>query len=336
MSERDTQSNKYQLTVNNPSEKKITHKMIKDRLIKNFSTLTYFCMADEKGTTYHTHIYVHFTSRVRFSMLKRYFKEAHIEVAKGTPTDNINYIQKTGKWENTDKSETTVPNTFEEYGKRPPDTRGKRNDMTELYEMVQEGLTNADIIAINQDYILNIEKIDRLRTTILTERYKDELRTDLKVIYISGETGTYKTSSVLKEHGARNVYRVTDYDHPFDGYVGQDVLAFDEFRSSLRLKDMLNYCDIYPLELPARYNNKYCCYHTVYIISNWALEDQYHELQINDKKSWEAFLRRIHEVRIHSKAGVKVYKSVEEYLHRTEEFMELTQEEMKQLELPFK
>ena len=75
MSERDTQSNKYQLTVNNPAEKKITHKKIKDRLIKNFSTLTYFCMADEKGTTYHTHIYVHFTSRVRFSMLKRYFKE---------------------------------------------------------------------------------------------------------------------------------------------------------------------------------------------------------------------------------------------------------------------
>lgn len=42
---------------------------------------------------------------------------------------------------------------------------------------------------------------------------------------------------------------------------------------------MLQYCDIYPIQLPARYANKFACYETVYIISNWSLEDQYKEVQ---------------------------------------------------------
>ncbi len=57
---------------------------------------------------------------------------------------------------------------------------------------------------------------------------------DLKVIYISGATGTGKTRGILDKHGDGNVYRVNDYEHPFDGYSCQNILAFDEFRSQLR------------------------------------------------------------------------------------------------------
>ncbi len=31
---------------------------------------------------------------------------------------------------------------------------------------------------------------------------------------------------------------------------GQDVIVFEEFRSSLKIQDMLNYLDGYPCELP--------------------------------------------------------------------------------------
>jgi hypothetical protein len=207
-------------------------------------------------------------------------------------SDNINYIRKTGKWKDSEKAETSIPDTFEEYGKRPPDSRGKLSGMTELYQMVNDGMTNTEILAINQDYILQIDKIDKLRTMLLIEKYKGIIRKNLRVIYISGATGTGKTSGVLAEHGAENVYRVTDYLHPFDSYNCQPVICFDEFRSSLYLKDMLNYCDIYPLELPARFSNKYACYDTVYIISNWGLEKQYSELQKEDTASWKAFFAK--------------------------------------------
>lgn len=329
---KDTQSNKYLLTINNPKEKGLTHEEIKKILISQFKTLEYFALADEMGKTYHTHIFVYFNSRVRFSTLKKHFPEAHIDVVKGLVSENINYIKKSGKWKDSEKSETSIPDTFAEYGKRPRDSKGKLSDMTELYEMVNEGLSNTEILAINQDYILQIDKIDKLRTMLLTEKYKGVIRTNLRVIYITGATGTGKTSGILVKHGAENVYRVTDYLHPFDGYACQSVICFDEFRSSLYLKDMLNYCDIYPLELPARFSNKYACYDTVYIVSNWELEKQYSELQKEDVASWKAFLRRISEVKEYKSIGnIVTYNSVEEYFSRDTEFVAVSDTD----EIPF-
>lgn len=122
---KDTQSNKYLLTINNPKEKGLTHGEIKKILVNNFKTLEYCAMADEMGKTYHTHIFAYFNSRVRFSTVKKNFPEAHIDVVKGMVSDNINYIRKTGKWKDSEKAETSIPDTFEEYGKRPLDSRQK-------------------------------------------------------------------------------------------------------------------------------------------------------------------------------------------------------------------
>ena len=73
--------------------------------------------------------------------------------------------------------------------------------MSELYQMVMDNMTNAEILAQNQDYILQIDKIDKVRTTILTEKYKETVRLDLEVVYISGATGTGKTRGVLEKNG---------------------------------------------------------------------------------------------------------------------------------------
>ena len=260
------------------------------------------------------------SSRVRFSTVKKQFPEAHIEKCKGTVSENVNYIRKCGKWElDESKQETKIEGTFEEYGTKPPDSKGKRNDMSVLYQMINDNMTNAEIIATNQDYILQIDKLDKIRTTILTERFKETIRLDMEIIYIYGATGTGKTRGVYESNGYSNVYRVTDYLHPFDGYNCQPVICFDEFRSSIKLKEMLLYCDIYPLELPSRFSNKYACYNKVYIVSNWSLEKQYHEIQREDMESWKAFLRRIHKVIVYDKNGsVTEYKSVQEYQDRNE------------------
>ena len=327
------QRHAFQVTINNPLEHGFDHLKIKKTLIENFTTLRYFCMADEIGKegTPHTHIYVCFTSRVRFSMVKKYFPTAHIEIAHGNVQSNIDYIKKTGKLEDSAKAETKIEGTYEEWG-TVPTQKGKIADMEELYGMIQAGYTNAEILAINNDYILNIDKLDKLRTMLLTEKFKDTRRTDLEVIYISGATGTGKTRGILDKHGDGNVYRVSDYQHPFDGYNCQSIMAFDEFRSQLRLSDMLKYCDIYPMELPARYSNKFACYETVYIISNWSLEEQYKEVQKENPESWNAFLRRIHEVRIYDKAGkITIYDSVDAYLKRKENFHSIEPED----ECPF-
>lgn len=59
---------------------------------------------------------------------------------------------------------------------------------------------------------------------------------------------------------------------------------------------MLNYLDIYPLQLPARYHDRVVCYTTIYITSNIPLEKQYVDIQRYQPETWRAFLRRIHNV----------------------------------------
>ena len=85
---------------------------------------------------------------------------------------------------------------------------------------------------------------------------------------------------------------------------------------------MLLYCDIYPIELPSRYANKYACYNKVYIVSNWALEKQYSEIQHEDEESWKAFLRRIHKVIVYDACGnMTEYATAQSYLERSRDFM---------------
>lgn len=335
------QRNSFQITINNPDLYGWDHLKIKQTLIEKFPTLRYFCMADEIGQqgTYHTHIYVCFSSRVRFRTVQKHFEHTHITPALGSVKANLEYIKKTGKWADTEKAETRIEGTFEDWGKIPTQ-KGSREDMAELFEMIEAGCSNAEILAFNNDYILNIEKLDKLRTTLMIDKYKNTRRLDLRVIYVSGATGTGKTRNILDRHGDSSVFRVTDYLHPFDNYSCQPVLVFEEFRSSLRISDMLNYCDIYPLELPARYSNKFACYGTVYITSNWSLEEQYSEVQKDSPETWKAFLRRIHEVQIYNGDGtVTTYDTVEKYLHRKETFHPVSPEEEfpfgKQEELPF-
>lgn len=334
MNNKDTQSYAYQITINNPADKGLTHDTISHLIINNFKTVDYFCMSDEKGSTYHTHVYIHFSSRVRFSTVKKHFETAHIESAKALVSDNIDYIKKEGKWAQSDKSETKIEGTFEEWGTRPHDSKGRRSDLSELYQLIEAGYSNSEILAINQDYILNIDKLDKLRTTLLTDKYKNEFRTELKTVYVYGSTGTGKSRGIYQRHAAKDIYRVVSYEHPFDSYSLESVLVLEEFRSCLQLKEMLEILDIYPLELRARYCNKVAAYTTCYIISNWPLERQYQEVQKNDIESWKAFLRRITEVwEYKSKGEIVVYDSVEKYLKRDSEFISLSKQE--QMEIPF-
>lgn len=325
---KDPQRDRYLLTINNPGEE-YTHEKIKEIASLNFKTLQYLAMSDEIATTGtpHTHVFICFCSGVRFSTIKRHFPTANIRFVTGTVEDNVNYLSKKGHWKGTDKAATSVAGTFEEFGTRPAETVGKRPDMLELYNMISvDNLNNAEIIRKNPDYILQIEKLDKLRTTIFQDKYKGTRRLDLEVIYVTGATGKGKSRDILDEHGDENCYRVTEYKHPFDGYSIEKVMVFEEFRNSLSLKDMLNYLDIYPIQLTARYANKYACYLKVYICTNWPLEKQYEYEQRYDPESYAAFLRRIHRVKEYTENGIVEYDSVQAYLNRRYTFQQVNNE----------
>ena len=299
------QSRKYQLTINNPQDKGLDHDAIK-KALEQFKSCVYWCMGDEIGLdthTPHTHIFMMLKSPAKFSTVKKRFPEAHIEAAYGTVAENRAYVEKSGKWAEDPKADTSVPGTFEESGEPPEEPgQGARSDIALIYRQIDEGLSNAEIMAANPDAAMHIGKMDKIRQDILEAQYRETWR-DLDVYYVWGPSATGKTRSVMEAQGYSSVYRVTDYKHPFDRYNQEPILCLDEFRSSLLIGDMLDYLDGYPLALPARYANRQACYETVYIISNIDLKEQYPNIQAIEPETWRAFLRRIHHVVEYQKDG---------------------------------
>lgn len=97
----------------------------------------------------------------------------------------------------------------------------------------------------------------------------------------------------MSDHDREDVYRVTNYKHPWDEYEGEPVLVLDEYNSQLDFQFLLNVLDRYPLRLPCRYADRYAGWTEVWIVSNKPLSGQY---IYEDEASRPALDRRIGEV----------------------------------------
>lgn len=309
-------SRKWLLTINNPSDHGFTHEQIK-LCLQSIKNITYWCMCDEVGqnNTYHTHLFIYRTNAIRFNQIKKLFPPAHIDFCMGTTQENRNYIRKEGDYANSLKAETNIKESFEEFGDCPEERQGARNDLSELYTMIKDGMTDYDILEYNPNYMKQLDQIERTRQIIRFKEFEEKNR-DVFVTYRFGESGTGKSRKILEEYGFKNVYRVTDKRNPFDSYAGQDVIVFEEFYSSnWHLSDMLNYLDVYPIKLPSRYSNKQACYTKVFINTNIPLEEQYKNTQKNQPDKWQAFLRRINKIEKFTKDSIITYDKVKDYLN---------------------
>lgn len=301
------QSRKWQLTFNNPAEHGFTHDAIVEA-IENLAAVVYWCLCDEIGSegTYHTHLYICFQNPKAHTVIANAFPGAHRENVKGTSQQNRDYVlkdgdkynkQPDGKYDYVDSSGkrhtgTNYGDTFLEWGEMPHEHQGKSKDVEKILALLQDGADNMEIVTQVPSAMMNIDKVERTRSMFRDAQFANSWR-DLDVTYIFGQTGSGKTRSVMDKYGYANCYRVTDYKHPFDTYDGQDVIIFEEFRSSLKHADMLNYLDGYPLLLPCRYFNRQACFTKVFIITNIPPEHQYPNV---DKESLAAFWRRVNTI----------------------------------------
>ena len=193
------------------------------------------------------------------------------------------------------KHETNMSDTFEESGELPPEVDRRQKQTEGILEMIRAGATNEEILNEYPTAMTRLTHIEQTRQTLLQAQHRNEWR-NLDVTYLWGSSGSGKTRRIMEQYGYANVFRVTNYSHPFDGYQGEDIVAFEEFRSSLPVADMLNYLDGYPLHLPCRYADKVACYTKVYIVSNIPIEEQFKSAQYNEPETYNAFLRRIHNI----------------------------------------
>lgn len=305
---------KWNITINNPLDYGFTHQKIKD-CIESLKSIKYWAMCDEMGSTLHTHIIIYRNGQILFQTLKKLFPPAHIEKMMGTVVENREYLMKDGKWKGTDKEETKLVNTFEEFGTVPEERQGQRNDLTALYDMIKEGKSNYEILEDNPNYMMQLEKVERCREILRYEQFKNIVR-EMHVEYWFGDPGSGKTSGVYKLYGGYDkVYRVTDNRNPWDGYKGQDVILFDDFRAcDFDINILLKWLDIYPLELPCRYNNKQACFTHIYFTSNISFDQLYRTVQSEDVSTWNAFCRRFNLIKEFRDGSQFDYKGYDDFL----------------------
>ena len=293
------QSRKYLLTINNPQEHNVTHDTLKDTL--NTMNCDYWAMCDEIGSqgTPHMHVYFVRKSPMRFGTVKNRFPTAHIDTAYGTSAENRDYLLKQGKWANTEKSETSVEGSFEEFGEMPDESMDELSKHERLLQLIEEGKSNAEIIKALPQAVYHVKDMDMIRQALLAEKYKHEFR-QVEVTYIYGDSSADKTGMIYGVHHAEDIYRVTNYRGgkglSFDQYYGESVIVFEEFHGEVPLTTLLPMMDKYPMYLTARYSDKVACHTYVYFTSDISPDQVYMGDHTILKETYKAYLKRINNI----------------------------------------
>ena len=313
-----TQSRKFLMTLNNPVEKGYDVDICLKKAL-SLKGLQYACLGMEVGVkeqTPHIHMFVYYQNAKAWNTMKNLIPQADWETCKGSCKQNRDYCFKLGKWITTEKGTTTIDGTQREYGEMPNEQRSTKPELELLYNLIKDGYTNAEILENFPEYMFDLTHIDRCRLILRQEQFKNVWR-NLSVTYIFGGTGLGKSRYVMEKYGYENVFRITDYTHPWDTYQGQDIVVFEEFASSFQIQKMLNYLDGYPLKLEARYSDRVACFTKVYILSNLSLELQYSNVKDEHYEVWQAFIRRItHIMWFKSKNNTISYDNTEQYFNR--------------------
>jgi hypothetical protein len=254
---------------------------------QNIHQVIYFIMAIEVcPTTGKTHGqgYIRFRHAVSMTAVKERLnsKQIHLEQKRGTEYEAASYCWKDAE-------------PFIEIGERPTEDSSEKDSSVwdVILRMLQDGATARDIMmeypAAYARYKSGIEamRMELIAGSINTWR-------EVNVQYLWGATGVGKTRAILDSmEDPADAYRVTDYKNPFDNYRGQQLIIFEEFRSSIQIEKMLIYLDGYIHELPCRYANKVSAWTDVVIITNIPPIQQFVNVQQNHPETFAAWERRI-------------------------------------------
>lgn len=191
---------------------------------------------------------------------------------------------------------TKEGNVLVQWGETPdePKAKGTHSDWDFVKAQVQHG---KGILSILDEKPHMTRYVSAIRQYVSEVEVKQQAAwRDVETTYIWGAAGIGKSRAIMEKYGHENVYRITDKKNPWDGYRGEEVVVFEEYRSNFGVENMLNWLDGYPIMLPCRYANRPAQFNKIFMLTNIPLWEQFEGVQMNHPETWGAFLRRINNV----------------------------------------
>lgn len=185
-------------------------------------------------------------------------------------------------------------NVVVQWGETPTEPTNKHSDWEWVADQVKHGKSLLSMLEEKPHMTRYVSSIRQLVSE--TEVKQQAAWRDVETTYVWGAAGIGKSRAIMEKHGHENVYRITDKKNPWDGYRGEEVVVFEEYRSNFGVENMLNWLDGYPIMLPCRYANRPALFTKVYLLTNIPLWEQFEGVQMAHKETWGAFLRRVDNV----------------------------------------
>lgn len=207
----------------------------------------YMCAGQEVAPTTgtrHYQGYIHWGRTVRFKQAKKVLGECFkgtgctsvfVQPARGTAEKSRTYCS---------KCDTDTPNeVFVEYGKLP-DKQGSRTDLALVVQAVASGKSLEHIAMNHSDAFLKYSRSLQTLQNLTCSKPRDSAVVPT-VYWLQGRTGVGKSRWAYETFGHEAYWKMND--KWWDGYTGQKVVIFDDYRPSLcTYAELLRILDRYP------------------------------------------------------------------------------------------
>ena len=273
---------------------------------KNRSAGIAICVSD-KGL-YHAHMAC-YGNTTTLKKVSEILFNSHVEPQLGGKAELKGYLEKSGKYE--EKGEHVLLTKGLDLIQ---DAQGKRSDLDEIEELLEQGATPQEIFAVSFRYrkyekMIKSEFLSRkIRETPLVKEMWNE--------YHWGESGTGKTYTYIKlceKYSDDEVYLCNDYSNSsgsaggFDFYSNNPakIIILDEFRGNIAYSQLLSILDVYSRnQQHCRFQNTYNLWTSVIICSIYPPEKLYSNMvDYGDRciDSIQQLLRRLNLIVYHYK-----------------------------------
>lgn len=169
---------------------------------------------------------------------------------KGSALQNVKYCTKDGK--------------YQEFGEAV--LQGQRTDLMKIKDEIDNGASLEKLYSDHFETVCRYRNGIKEYKKIIDHKRNKQFRHVETHVY-AGPTGVGKTRKAFEENP--NAFLLTgDRLQWFDGYEGEKTLIIDEYDNQIKITELLNLLDGYPLRLPIKGSFTYAGWTKVIITTN--------------------------------------------------------------------